>query len=126
MKRMKPRTVYFNSSCPVCNAGVTRQRKIMDVHATCPVEWRDINDDAEALAAHGVTIDDVRRKLYVEDDQGNLHVGAAAFAALWRATPGQRLWGRLASAPPLSTVARWAYDAFAAALFRWNRYKGRW
>lgn len=124
---MTARKVYFNSACPVCNAGVARQRQRMEASgARCDIEWLDINRDEDALAARGVGIDDVRLKIYVEDDRGNLHVGAAAFAALWRETPGQEWAGRVASAPIVSTMARWAYDAFAAALYRWNRHKGRW
>lgn len=120
---MAVKKVYFNSACPVCNAGIKGQRAKMQ---GCAIEWRDINQDREALAARGVTIDDVRRKLYVEDERGALHVGADAFAALWRETPGQRWWGRVAALPGIATVARWAYDAFAAVLWRWNRAKGRW
>jgi hypothetical protein len=58
------RKIYFNSACPVCNAGITRQRKTMAQHAAaCEIEWRDINGEPEALAAGGISIDDVRRKL---------------------------------------------------------------
>jgi predicted DCC family thiol-disulfide oxidoreductase YuxK len=120
---MAVKKVYFNSACPVCNAGIKSQRGKM---SACAIEWRDINEDRDALAARGVTIDDVRRKLYVEDEAGKLHVGSAAFAALWRETPGQRWWGRVAALPVIATLARWAYDAFAAGLYRWNRAKGRW
>jgi predicted DCC family thiol-disulfide oxidoreductase YuxK len=88
----------------------------------CDIEWLDINKEPEALAHRGVEIDEVRRKLYVEDEQGNLHVGAAAFAALWSETPRQRLL----SMPGLKTVSRWVYDAFAAVLYAWNRQRGRW
>jgi len=88
--------------------------------------WRDINRTPDALATRGVTLDDVRRKLYVEDERGELHVGAAAFAACGARTPGQTWWGRVAALPGIRTVARWAYDAFAAGLYRWNRAKGRW
>lgn len=129
---MTVRKVFFNSRCPVCNAGVAHQRGLMesggdaDAVAACAIEWRDINDDPTALAARGVNIDDVRRKLYVEDDQGRLQVGAAAFAALWCDTPRQRWLGRLLQRAGLSTLARWSYDAFAAALYAWNRRNGRW
>src|SRR5256885_15802222 len=88
---MTVKKVYFNSACPVCNAGIKGQRARME---GCAIEWRDINRPPDALAARGVTLDDVRRKLYVEDERGDLHVGAAAFAALWRETPGQTRWGR--------------------------------
>jgi predicted DCC family thiol-disulfide oxidoreductase YuxK len=116
------RKVYFNSACPVCNAGVSHQRKTMAQKApTCEIEWCDINRAPEALAARGVSIDDVRRKLYVEDEHGRLYVGAAAFAALWCETPGQRWAGRLLRFPVIAALARWGYDGFAAALYAWNR-----
>jgi predicted DCC family thiol-disulfide oxidoreductase YuxK len=124
---MTARKVYFNSACPVCNAGVDRQRKAMAENApACEIEWRDINKEPEVLAARGVSIDDVRRKLYVEDDQGRLHVGAAAFAALWQETSGQRWAGRLLRLPVVALFARWAYNGFASVLYTWNRRRGRW
>jgi predicted DCC family thiol-disulfide oxidoreductase YuxK len=119
--------VYYNSRCPVCDAGIRHQRRRMDsVGAAGAAEWRDINDEPNALRFCGAEINDVRRKLYVLDDAGNVDIGAAAFAALWRATPGQRWLGRLLSLPPMAALARWSYDAFAALLYAWNRRQGRW
>jgi predicted DCC family thiol-disulfide oxidoreductase YuxK len=119
--------VYYNSRCPVCDAGIRWQRrKMTSAGAGNAADWRDINDDPNALRFCGAEVNDVRRKLYVLDDAGNVHIGAAAFAALWRATPGQRWLGRLLSLPPLAAAARWSYDAFAALLYAWNRRQGRW
>jgi predicted DCC family thiol-disulfide oxidoreductase YuxK len=124
---MTVRRVYFNSACPVCRAGVAAQRERMNATGTgCEIEWRDITQEPEALIQRGITVDDVRRKLYVEDEQGDLCVGAEAFAALWRETPGWRWLGRLLSVPGMSGLARWAYDRFADRLYAWNRRKGRW
>lgn len=124
---MTARKVYFNGACPVCKAGVAKQRRKMQGELPhCTVEWLDINDDRHALADRGVSLDDVRLKLYVEDEEGKLQVGAAAFATLWRDTPSQRWLGRLVSRPGFSTLARGLYDLFAVVLYRWNRYKGRW
>lgn len=78
------------------------------------------------LIAMPVTLDDVRLKLYVEDDEQKLHVGAAAFASLWQETPSQRVIGRMVALPLIAPVARLAYNAFAALLYRWNRLCGRW
>ena len=124
---MKTRRVFFNSACPVCRAGVANQRERMQATgAGCDIEWCDVATDPAALGGRGITVDDVRLKLYAEDEQGNLHVGADAFAALWRETPGRRWLGRLLSAPGLSRPARWAYDRFADFLYAWNRRHGRW
>ena len=124
---MTARKVYFNSACPVCNAGIEHQRKTMAESApACAIEWHDINDEPEGLATRGISVDDVRRKLYVEDDQGRLHVGAAAFGALWRETPGQRWAGHLLRLPVVATLSRWVYDGFAVMLYAWNRWHRRW
>jgi predicted DCC family thiol-disulfide oxidoreductase YuxK len=124
---MKVRRVYFNSACPVCRAGIAVQRERMNAAGTgCEIEWRDITKEPDALIQRGITVDDVRRKLYVEDEQGDLRVGAEAFAALWRETPGWRWLGRLLSVPGMSVLARWAYNRFADRLYAWNRRKGRW
>jgi predicted DCC family thiol-disulfide oxidoreductase YuxK len=124
---MKVRRVYFNSACPVCRAGIATQRERMNATGTgCEIEWRDINEEPEALVQHGITLDDVRRKLYVEDEHGSLRVGADAFTALWQETPGWRWLGRLLSVPGMSMLARWGYDRFADRLYAWNRRKGRW
>ncbi|HEX3973139.1 MAG TPA: DUF393 domain-containing protein [Stellaceae bacterium] len=124
---MTVRKVYFNSICPVCNAGVESQRaKMAGENPNCAIEWIDINADPDALAKRGVTLDDVRLKLYVEDDAQQLHAGAEAFASLWQATPSQRVLGRLVSLPIIAPLARLAYNAFAVLLYRWNRWCGRW
>ena len=57
---------------------------------------------------------------------GRLAIGADAFAALARATPGQRWLARLFDVPALGALARRLYDAFAARLYRWNRRRGHW
>jgi len=90
------------------------------------IEWCDIVGRPEVLAEPGITVESVRRKLYVEDDQGKLHIGADAFSILWQETPGRRWLGHLLALPVLSTLARWTYDRFADALYAWNRRHGRW
>jgi len=124
---MKTRRVFFNSACPVCRAGVANQRERMEATgAGRGIEWCDIAADPAALAPRGIAVDDVRRKLYVEDEQGALHIGADAFTALWRETPGRRWMARLLSAPGVSGLARWGYDRFADLLYWWNRRQRRW
>jgi len=118
--------VYYNSRCPVCDAGVRGQRRRMEAAGAEAVDWRDINAEPDALAACGASLDDVRRKLYAIDEDGRVHIGADAFIALWRATPGQRWLGGLVGAPIVRTLAHALYDWFADRLYAWNRRKGRW
>ena len=59
--------VYYNSACPVCNAGIKDQRQRMEqCHAENP-EWVDIHSNPEALAKIDSSLEQVRERLHVCD-----------------------------------------------------------
>ena len=126
MSEQKPVEVYYNSACPLCDAGVREQRGAMEKAGAAGLAWTDMNCAPDALQAEGLTLDHVRRHLYARDASGRLHRGADAFAVLWRATPGRRWVGRLISAPVVRPVARAAYDFLADRLYAWNKRHRRW
>jgi predicted DCC family thiol-disulfide oxidoreductase YuxK len=120
-------TVWYNTKCPVCNAGITWQRNglVQAVRAGL-IDFRDINLEPDALARYGADVDDVRRRLHAVDAEGRLFVGADCAIAIWLATPGQAWLGRLFDLPVLRQITRFAYDRFADVLFAWNRWMGHW
>ncbi|HET9446261.1 MAG TPA: DUF393 domain-containing protein [Steroidobacteraceae bacterium] len=118
-------SVYYNSACPVCNAGIGAQRERME-SCSVDVEWIDIHRHPERLTEIGASQEFVRERLHVVDDAGVVRVGAAAFSALWSRTPRQKALARLIEAPGVRVLARWAYNVFAAGLYKWNRLRGRW
>ena len=122
MARVK---VYYNSACPVCNAGIAGQRRRMEGCAA-QVEWVDIHSDAQAVCEIGAEREFVRERLHVLDENGEIKIGAEAFEALWRHTPGQRGFAKVVRLPIVRSLARWSYNGFAALLYAWNRAKGRW
>jgi predicted DCC family thiol-disulfide oxidoreductase YuxK len=122
----KPVEVFYNSACPVCDAGVRNQRVAMERRGSADLSWIDMTCAPEALNADGLTLDHVRRHIYARDASGKLHRGADAFALLWRATPSRRWLGRLISLPIVRPMARVLYDWFADRLYAWNRRHGRW
>jgi predicted DCC family thiol-disulfide oxidoreductase YuxK len=117
--------VYYNSACPVCDAGIRGQRQRMD---RCPVdvEWIDIHLHPEALKQIGASQEFVRERLHVVDEKGDLRIGAEAFRALWTHTPGQVALAKVTGLPLLNLLAGGAYNAFAALLYAWNRANRRW
>jgi predicted DCC family thiol-disulfide oxidoreductase YuxK len=125
---MQPRlTVWYNTRCPVCDAGIVRQRnRLRSLVRARAIEFRDINDEPDALAAHGANLDDIRRRLHATDDTGRLLVGADVAIAIWRMTPGEGWLATLLGNPVTRPLTRFAYDRFADALWAWNRWKGRW
>jgi predicted DCC family thiol-disulfide oxidoreductase YuxK len=119
--------VLYNSACPVCDAGVKRQQRLMqESSARGDTAWTDVTCHAEALERAGLTLEQVRRHLYARDADGKLYRGAEAFAALWRETPGRRWLGAAISLPVIRTIASVTYDWFADRLYNWNKRHGRW
>ena len=120
-------TVWYNTRCPVCDAGIVRQRnKLRGLVRARAIEFRDINLEPDALAAHGASLADIRRRLHATDDTGRLLVGADVAIAIWRMTPGEGWLATLLGNPITHPMTRFAYDRFADVLWAWNRRKGRW
>jgi predicted DCC family thiol-disulfide oxidoreductase YuxK len=104
-------TVWYNTRCPVCDAGINRQRN---------------NLEPDALAQYGASLEDIRRRLHATDESGRLIVGADVAIAIWRLTPGERWLAVLFGNPLARPITRFVYDRFADQLYAWNRRKGRW
>jgi predicted DCC family thiol-disulfide oxidoreductase YuxK len=120
-------TVYYNTKCPVCNAGIDWQRsRLVRAARAGLIEFRDINFEPDALARFGAGLEDVRRRLHAVDAEGRLHVGADCAIAIWQLTPGDGWVARIAGLPLIRPIARVVYDRFADLLYAWNRRKGHW
>lgn len=115
--------VYYNSACPVCNAGIERQKRIM---AGCPVAWRDVHTDEAARAEMPSELESVRERLHAMDEHGNVHVGFDAFLLIWRHSPGEHWKARLFGLPLIRHLSVLGYNVFAWFLYRFNRLRGRW
>ena len=110
-------TVWYNTRCPVCEAGIDWQRnKLLALVRSGVVEFKDINEQPDALARFGASLDDIRRRLHATDEAGRLIVGADVAIALWRMTPGEgwlaTLFGNRVALP----FTRFFYDRFADLL----------
>ena len=119
--------VWYNTRCPVCDAGIDRQRnKLLAAVRAGTIAFRDINLESDALASHGASLEDVRRRLHATDEAGRLLVGADVAIAIWRLTPGEHWLARLTGNPVTRPLTRFVYDRFADLLYAWNRRKGHW
>ncbi len=120
-------TIYYNTKCPVCDAGVGWQsRKLIAAARAGLVDFRDINREPQALARFGASLDDIRRRLHALDEDGRLLIGADVVLAVWRLTPGEEWLAKIFGAPGFLQATRLAYDRFADLLWLWNKRAGRW
>ena len=118
--------VYYNSACPVCNAGVKGQRERMEACGVTDVEWIDVHSNPQAVREVGADLETVRETLHVKTADGEIARGADAFTALWSRTRGQHWLAALVRLPLLHGLSQLAYKVFARLLYRWNRWLGHW
>jgi predicted DCC family thiol-disulfide oxidoreductase YuxK len=119
--------VWYNTRCPICNAGINRQRrKLIEAVKSGTIAFRDINLTPDALSRYGSSLNDVRRRLHATDEAGRLLVGADVAIAIWRLTPDERWLGSLLGNPVVHPITCFVYDRFADGLYAWNRSNGRW
>jgi predicted DCC family thiol-disulfide oxidoreductase YuxK len=113
-------TVWYDATCPLCRREIALMRRLdragaitfVDVvaagPASCPL-------DPAVLLARFHALED-----------GQLHSGAAAFAAMWRAIPLLRPLGRLARSRLVLSWLERAYVAFLRVRPRLQRALARW
>ena len=113
-KPQSPLTVYYDGACPVCRREIGfYARRTGGAVSYCDVA-------VEACPAPDLDRDAALRRFHVRLPDGALVSGAAAFLALWRATPGFRLPGRLLSAPPVVALLDVAYGGFLRLRRLWR------
>ena len=120
-------TVFYNTKCPVCDAGIGWQkRRLINAVKQGKIAFEDINQQPEALKAYGATLEDIRRRLHAVDDSGALLIGADVAIAIWRLTPGDGWLAAMFGNAVMRPVSRFAYNRFADVLYAWNRHKRHW
>jgi predicted DCC family thiol-disulfide oxidoreductase YuxK len=120
-------TVWYNTKCPVCDAGIGwQQRRLVSAARSGVIQFRDINLEPAALDRFGAGLEDIRRRLHGVDGDGRLQVGIDCAIAIWRLTPGTQWLGWVMTVPGVHGVTAFAYDRFADVLYAWNRRKGHW
>jgi predicted DCC family thiol-disulfide oxidoreductase YuxK len=115
--------VYYNSACPICNAGINRQKNKMP---NCQIDWKDVHTQPSIYKDVSSNLELVRERLHAIDRQGEIRVGVDAFAVIWKDSPRERWKAVLVSLPGLKQISNLIYNIFAWFLYKWNRWKGRW
>ena len=97
--------VFYDGGCPMCRAemGYYRNRGANAL-------FTDLTQGQGA--PEGVSCDAALKRFHVRDQDGRLRSGAAAFAALWRVTPGWRWLGLIGGTPPFVWIGEGLYRLF--------------
>lgn len=115
--------VLYNSACPVCNAGITAQKRKSTV---CAVVWEDVHLDNDRAKVMNLDLEFVRERLHLVDADGKLRVGYEAFIAIWENSPDEQWKARVSKTPGLRWCLNKAYNGFARCLYLCNRALKHW
>jgi len=115
--------VYYNSACPVCDAGINAQK---NKTSQCEIQWNDVHSNNELAKDVDEKLEFVRERLHVVDQNDTLFVGIEAFIVLWKNSPKEQWKATLLSLPIIRPIANRAYNGFARVLYQWNRRRNSW
>ncbi len=101
-------TVYFDGSCPLCQAEIGYYRRKDKAGALCFV---DVSKN-DASTPEGITQEQALKRFHVAASDGRVLSGAAAFVEVWTRLPGWRWAARAASLPGALAVLQLGYRLF--------------
>jgi predicted DCC family thiol-disulfide oxidoreductase YuxK len=114
-------TVYFDGSCPLCQAEIGYYRGIDRAGAICFVDV----SKAGAVTPEGVTQQGAIARFHVRSADGRILSGAAAFVEVWTRLPRWRWAARVAKVPGVLPVLELGYRAFLPVRPYLSRLAGR-
>lgn len=103
--------VYYNHACPVCRTEIAHYQGIAR-HHNSHIHFKDISKAGSVPYACGLSRQDMRRRLYVFDQDGRLKSGIDAFIAIWKSLPPYRWLATVFKLPVLHQLGDLAYDYF--------------
>ena len=116
-------SIYYNDACPICDGEIAHYRKLTDADALA-LRFHEISREATDLEHYRLSTDDLKKRLYVIDETGNMKGGAEAFILVWQQIPRYRWAARVLAWKPTFWLAEMVYDGVVApCLFEWNRQR---
>jgi predicted DCC family thiol-disulfide oxidoreductase YuxK len=107
--------VFYDGGCPLCRREIAHYQRIVE---DGQIQWIDIMDNGDALQAHGLTWRQAMQRIHVQDSDGCMVSGTAAFAALWRHIPRYRFLAGLVTLPGIHWIVEQVYTVFARRRYR--------
>ncbi|MEM9257169.1 MAG: DUF393 domain-containing protein [Pseudomonadota bacterium] len=104
-------TVYFDGSCPLCNAEISHYASRDRNQRLRFVDVSQVDSDPGADLSREAAM----QRFHVRTPDGNLASGAHGFVALWQALPGWRWLAKIARAPGVTPLLELIYRLFLPA-----------
>ena len=104
-------TVYFDGSCPLCQAEIRHYRSKDHSGSLCFVDV----SEPDAVLPDGLTQRQAMKRFHIRARNGALLSGAAAFVKVWALLPRWRWAARAAALPGILRLLEISYQLFRPA-----------
>lgn len=101
-------TVYFDGSCPLCEAEIGYYRRKDQAGSFCFVDV----SEPDATTSDGITQQQAMERFHVRASDGRVLTGAAAFVEVWTHLPKWRWAARAAALPGVLITLEFGYRIF--------------
>ena len=118
-------TVLYDGACPLCRREMAVYRDLQPLQQDSPVCFADVSNTAVPLPI-GTTREQLMARFHVQDRDGQLLSGAAAFLALWAALPGWRWLALAGRLPGAAWLMERLYRLFLRSRPMLQRWAARW
>lgn len=107
--------VLYDGSCPLCRREIAfyqqQEASQLTLQAHQKIQWVDVSGPAAQVPA-SYTQAQLMARFHVQNQQGQVLSGAAAFVYLWSLLPGWRYLSYVAKIPGMLTVLELTYRFF--------------
>ena len=104
-----PLTVFFDGSCPICSKEIAFYKTQVGADT---LSWVDVSDGKTTITQETKSREELMARFHVQNSDGQLVSGGAAFAELWAALPAFKIIGKLFKLPVFSFMIDIGYDFF--------------
>jgi demethoxyubiquinone hydroxylase (CLK1/Coq7/Cat5 family) len=104
-------TVLYDGACPLCRREIGVYQNLSPNDPVLSLKFLDVSQPDSVLPAGGERSDYLAR-FHVQQPDGQLLSGAAAFVALWATLPGWRYLAMVARLPGVTPLLELVYRAF--------------
>ena len=107
--------VLYDGSCPLCRREIAfyqqQEASQLTLQAHQKIQWVDVSGPAAPIPA-SYTQAQLMARFHVQNQQGQVLSGAAAFVYLWSLLPGWRYLSYVAKIPGMLTLLELTYRFF--------------
>jgi predicted DCC family thiol-disulfide oxidoreductase YuxK len=108
-------TVFYDGQCGLCRKEINYYKRISPKDI---FHWQDITVNCDQLNQLGISLSQGLKQLHVQDQHGQLHIGAKAFMCIWSQLKYWRILATIMRIWPIDALAQILYQIFATRRFK--------